>query len=165
MIAREGECLSVFHNLDAKIVWPQTQPIKVRFWVLPCKFRHWIYCVMSSPLANAVAPRHESPSQNLIAPKTRITITSPQISPSMPFFGTDFTTELRHVSWWQQSVELRIRSLGNQTVRKKIVTRDQNPSIPKVSRHVIHLEFTDGAFQNLTLWPDQWRHASSKSLS
>jgi hypothetical protein len=39
--------------------------------------------------------------------------------------------------------------------KKNMVARDRNPSDPAISRHVVHLEFDDGFFQSLTLWPDQ----------
>jgi hypothetical protein len=51
--------------------------------------------VLSPPQSNAAAPIHKSPSQNLIAIMTRTTITSLQISASMPFSATDFIKGLK----------------------------------------------------------------------
>jgi hypothetical protein len=57
------------------------------------------------------------------------------------------------------------RSILNQKVGKNMVALDRIPSDPAISRHVVHLEFVDGAFWKLILPPDQWRYASSRSLS
>jgi hypothetical protein len=51
--------------------------------------------VLSPPLVDATAPSHASPSQNPIDATIQTTITSHQISSSMPFSVTDFIMGLK----------------------------------------------------------------------
>jgi hypothetical protein len=59
-----------------------------------------------------------------------------------------------------------MRSLWNQTVREKIWVRmtESHPIQRSPSMNCL-AEFIDGAFWNTPLQPDQWIHASDRSLS
>jgi hypothetical protein len=108
----------------------------------------------SRPHLHATAPSQKSLIQFLIATKTRITIASPHISDAMTFFPSimEWESVLHDINSQRSLQALPLKPNGQ---KKHMCMTESHPIQQSLGMNHL-VEFTIGAFRNMTLQPDQW---------